>query len=75
MAWFFAAIVLVVVATVLIVVLNRFYHKGSRERSLIRTGAGGQKIVMDAGCLVLPFLHQVDAVDMRTMYVDVSAAR
>ena len=72
MAWFIAAVVLVVAATVLIVVLNRFYHKGSRERSLIRTGAGGQKIVMDAGCLVLPFLHQVDAVDMRTIYVDVS---
>lgn len=72
MGWFIAAIILVVSATILVVVLNRFYHKGSRERSLIRTGAGGQKIVMDAGCLVLPFLHQVDVVDMRTNFIDVS---
>ncbi len=56
---------------VIISVFNRFYHKGSREKALIRTGAGGQKIVLDGGCLVLPFLHQVDLVDMRTAYMEV----
>ena len=72
MAWFLAVILVFLFITIAIVVLNRFYHKGSRDRSLIRTGAGGQKIVMDAGCLVLPFLHQVEVVDMRTSYIDIS---
>ncbi len=72
MAWFVAIVLVLLVATILIVILNRFYHKGSRDRTLIRTGAGGQKIVMDAGCLVLPFLHQVEVVDMRTVYIDIS---
>ena len=72
MAWFLAVILVLLFITIAIVVLNRFYQKGSRDRSLIRTGAGGQKIVMDAGCLVLPFLHQVEVVDMRTSYIDIS---
>ncbi len=70
MAWFITIILTILFVVIAIVVLNRFYHKGSRDRALIRTGAGGQKIVMDAGCLVLPFLHQVEEVDMRTFYVD-----
>ncbi len=72
MVWSVTAILAVLVFVIAIVVLNRFYHKGSRDRALIRTGAGGQKIVMDAGCLVLPFLHQVEVVDMRTFYVEIS---
>ena len=72
MYWFFSILVAIIVAIVLIAVFNRFYYKGSRDRALIRTGAGGQKIVMDGGCLVLPFLHQVEAVDMRTAYIDIA---
>ena len=72
MYWFVALLITLVVAIILIAIFNRFYHKGSRDRALIRTGAGGQKIVMDGGCLVLPFLHQVESVDMRTTYVEIA---
>ena len=51
--------------------MNRFYRKATRERALIRTGAGGKRVVMDGGCWVLPFLHQVESVDMRTVHVEV----
>ncbi len=70
MAWLIGAVLGLCSIAVIIAVLNRFYRKGSRDRALIRTGAGGQKIVMDAGCLVLPFLHEVEEVDMRTFYID-----
>lgn len=72
MAWFLTIILVLLFISIAIFVLNRFYHKGSRDRALIRTGAGGQKIVMDAGCLILPFLHQVEVVDMRTFYINIS---
>ncbi len=64
-------IVLVVVLAVTIAFLQRFYRKATREKALIRTGAGGQKVVMDGGALVLPFLHRADQIDMRTMRLEI----
>jgi len=72
MFWFVVSLAALIFVVAVIAIFNRFYHKGSRERALIRTGAGGQKIVMDGGCLVLPFLHQVESVDMRTSYIEIA---
>ena len=64
-------IVLIVVLAVAIAFLHRFFQKATREKALIRTGAGGQKVVMDGGVLVLPFLHRADRIDMRTMRLEI----
>ena len=48
-AFWTTLIVLVVIAVVVIVVLARLYRKASREVSLIRTGVGGQQVVMAGG--------------------------
>lgn len=52
--------------------LNRFYQKASRETALVRTGYGGKRVVLDGGCLVLPFLHQVAQVNMKTLRLEIS---
>lgn len=62
------AIVLIVIA---ILFLNRFYVKASREIALVRTGRGGQRVVLDGGTLSLPILHKVAEVNMRTMRLEV----
>ena len=72
LAWLFGLIVLIVAIAVAVAFLNRFYRKTSRDVALIRTGFGGQKIVLSGGTLALPFLHKVDEINMRTMRIEVS---
>lgn len=72
MAWIIYLIIAVVVLAVVILFLNRFYRKATRDTALIRTGAGGQRVVMDGGCLALPFLHQVSEVNMKTTRIEVA---
>lgn len=68
---FVSIIVLVVLAILAILFLNRYYRKATREVSLVRTGAGGQRVVLDGGCLALPFLHKVSEVNMRTIKLEI----
>lgn len=71
MAWFVGLVLAVVAAILIILFLNRYYRKATREVALIRTGAGGQRVVLDGGCLALPFLHKVSEVNMRTTRLEI----
>lgn len=71
LAWLFGIIVAVVVTALAVIFLNRFYRKSTRDMALLRTGFGGQRIVVSGGCLALPFLHKVDEINMRTIPVEV----
>ncbi|MEM1289209.1 MAG: flotillin domain-containing protein [Pseudomonadota bacterium] len=64
-------IVLVILAVVAIVVLANLYRKATREVSLIRTGVGGQKIIVAGGAIALPYFHEVSEVNMRTLRLEV----
>lgn len=68
----FVTLIVVLVLTVLVILfLNRYYRKATREVSLVRTGAGGQRVVLDGGCIALPFLHKVSEVNMRTTKLEI----
>jgi flotillin len=66
-----ALILVVVVAVIVIVVLARLYRKATREVSLIRTGLGGQKVIMAGGAIALPYFHEITEVNMRTLRLEV----
>jgi flotillin len=74
MAWFITIVLLVIAAILIILFLSRYYRKATREISVVRTGQGGQKVVLDGGCLALPFLHKVAEVNMRTSKLDIERA-
>ena len=71
MTWFIIGVLLVIAAVFSVLFLNRYYRKASRETSVVRTGQGGQKVVLDGGCLALPFLHKVAEINMRTSKLDI----
>src|SRR5437868_14297839 len=66
-----AAIIVIAVA---VIFLNRFYRKSTRDIALVRTGFGGQRILISGGCLALPFLHRIEEINMRTLRIEVRRA-
>jgi uncharacterized membrane protein YqiK len=73
----FALALIVVVALVAIAVwlLNWLYLRSSKERAFVRTGFGGQKVVMNGGAFVLPIVHEVIPVNMNTLRLEVGRGR
>ena len=55
-------------------VLARLYQRATREISLVKTGAGGRKVVMDGGTVVIPLLHEISLVNMKTLRLEVNRA-
>ncbi|WP_419913033.1 flotillin family protein [Hoeflea sp.] len=64
MVWTISLLLIAIAVAVFVWFLHRFYAKATRDLSLVRTGFGGQKVVIDGGCLALPILHQVQKVSM-----------
>jgi uncharacterized membrane protein YqiK len=52
-------------------VLGRLYRRATREVSLVKTGAGGKRIIMDGGTIVVPLLHEISPVNMKTLRLEV----
>jgi uncharacterized membrane protein YqiK len=53
-------------------IVARLYRRSSKERAFVRTGLGGQKIIMDGGALVLPIFHDTILVNMNTLKLEVT---
>ena len=69
---------LIVVAAVIAIVawlLNWLYLRSSKERAFVRTGFGGQRVVLNGGALVLPIIHEVIPVNMNTLRLEVTRGR
>lgn len=65
-------ILLLIVALGLIIA--RLYRRASKEVAFVRTGAGGQKVIMNGGALVAPILHETIPVNMNTLRLEVRRA-
>ena len=52
-------------------VLSRFYRRCGADEALVRTGSGGNKVVIGGGVLVYPILHQLQRVSLRSVKLSV----
>ena len=68
-------IVVAIVVAIAVWLLHWLYLRSSKERAFVRTGLGGQKVVLDGGAFVLPIVHDVIPVNMNTLRIEVSRGR
>ncbi len=47
--------------------LAKLYQRASKEVAFVRTGVGGESVVMNGGALVLPVFHETMPVNMNTV--------
>ena len=55
-------LVSLVVLVMLIALFNAYFQKAGQGFALIRTGVGKQLVVIDGGCLSMPFLHATERI-------------
>jgi len=55
-------------------IMARLYRRASKETSFVRTGFGGQKVIVNGGAIVLPVLHEIIPVNMNTLRLEVKRA-
>jgi uncharacterized membrane protein YqiK len=66
---------IILVAMVVIgMILARLYRRATKEISFVRTGFGGQKVILNGGALVFPVLHDTIPVNMNTLRLEVQRA-
>ncbi|NRF68801.1 flotillin family protein [Aquincola sp. S2] len=68
-------LVVAIVVAIAVWLLHWLYLRSSKERAFVRTGLGGQKVVLDGGAFVLPIVHDVIPVNMNTLRLEVSRGR
>jgi uncharacterized membrane protein YqiK len=68
-------IVVAIVVAIGVWLLHWLYLRSSKERAFVRTGLGGQKVVLDGGAFVLPIVHEVIPVNMNTLRLEVARGR
>jgi uncharacterized membrane protein YqiK len=62
----YAGIVLAALVTIGLII-TRLYRRATKEIGFVRTGFGGEKVVINGGALVLPVLHETMPVNLNTV--------
>jgi uncharacterized membrane protein YqiK len=65
-------LVILAIAVVIAVYLLRWlYQRSTKETAFVRTGFGGEKVVVSGGAFVIPVLHDISPVNMTVMRIEV----
>ena len=71
----FVSVAVIFIALIFIgFILARLYKRSSKEISFVRTGFGGEKVILGGGAIVLPILHETIPVNMNTLRLEVRRA-
>src|SRR6476620_5427448 len=68
-------IIAIVVIAIVVYIVNWIYHRSSKEVSFVRTGFLGERVVINGGAFVLPFIHDYTPVNMNVLPMGVVRSR
>jgi uncharacterized membrane protein YqiK len=66
-----AVLAIVFILSVVAVTMAKFYRRCGADEALVRTGSGGNKVVIGGGVTVYPILHQLLRVSLRSIKLSV----
>src|ERR1700749_4760592 len=64
-------ILLAIVIVIAVYLLRWLYRRSTKETAFVRTGFGGEKVVINGGAFVIPVLHEMTPVGMNSMRAEV----
>ena len=64
-------IFVVIVLAILVALAAWWYERATNEVSLLRTGIGGRRVVINGGVLAIPYFHEISRINMQTLRLDV----
>ncbi len=68
-------IAIVILVTIIIAIgvylLHWLYRHSSKDQSFVRTGLGGERVVMGGGALIIPIVHDITRVNMNAIPVEI----
>lgn len=70
----FIGVGLVVAMLVISIMFASLYRKASKERAFVRTGFGGQKVIINGGKMIFPVIHEITWINMNTLRLEVRRA-
>ena len=65
-------IVLAVVVAIAVYLMRWLYRRSTKETAFVRTGFGGEKVVISGGAFVVPVLHEITPVGMNVMRIEIA---
>ena len=65
-------IVLAIIVALVVYLMRWLYRRSTKETAFVRTGFGGEKVVISGGAFVVPVLHEITPVGMNVMRIEVS---
>src|SRR5260370_39633642 len=65
-------VVVAIVVVIAVYLLRWLYRRSTKETAFVRTGFGGEKVVVSGGAFVIPVLPEIPPVGMTVMRIEVT---
>ena len=64
-------ILLTIIIAIAVYLLHWLYRHSSKDQSFVRTGLGGEKVVMGGGAFLVPIVHTITRVNMNAVPIEI----